>query len=90
MYKRQALVHGDPCPDNVLFAADGRAVLIDFEFARPSHALFDAAYWRMGFPTCWCAGTIPTEVEHRIDLSLIHISWRLHPVSTCAKARPWS
>jgi len=63
----QALVHGDPCPDNVLFAADGRAVLIDFEFARPSHALFDAAYWRMGFPTCWCAGTIPTEVEHRID-----------------------
>jgi aminoglycoside/choline kinase family phosphotransferase len=63
----QALVHGDPCPDNVLLAADGRAVLIDFEFARPSHALFDAAYWRMGFPTCWCAGTVPAEVRRRID-----------------------
>lgn len=63
----QALVHGDPCPDNVLLAADGRAVLIDFEFARPSHALFDAAYWRMGFPTCWCAGTVPAEVRLRID-----------------------
>lgn len=63
----QALVHGDPCPDNVLLAPDGRAVLIDFEFARPSHALFDAAYWRMGFPTCWCAGTVPAEVRDRID-----------------------
>jgi aminoglycoside/choline kinase family phosphotransferase len=63
----QALVHGDPCPDNVLLDADGRALLIDFEFARPSHALLDAAYWRMGFPTCWCAGTVPAEVRHRID-----------------------
>jgi len=62
-----ALVHGDPCPDNVLLAADGRALLIDFEFARPSHALFDAAYWRMGFPTCWCAGTVPADVRDRID-----------------------
>jgi aminoglycoside phosphotransferase (APT) family kinase protein len=63
----QVLAHGDPCPDNVLLAADGRAVLIDFEFARPSHALFDAAYWRMGFPTCWCAGTVPADVGRRID-----------------------
>ena len=62
-----ALVHGDPCPDNVLLAADGRAVLIDFEFARPGHALLDAAYWRMGFPTCWCAGTVPADVSRRID-----------------------
>lgn len=63
----QALVHGDPCPDNILLAANGQAVLIDFEFARPSHALFDAAYWRMSFPTCWCAGTVPAEVRGRID-----------------------
>jgi hypothetical protein len=41
--------------------------LIDFEFARPSHALFDAAYWRMGFPTCWCEGTVPADVRGRID-----------------------
>ena len=63
----QALVHGDPCPDNVLLAADGRAILIDFEFARPGHALFDAAYWRMGFPRCWCAGTVPADARDRID-----------------------
>ena len=62
----QALVHGDPCPDNVLHAGDGRAILVDFEFARPGHALFDAAYWRMGFPTCWCAGTVPADVMHRV------------------------
>jgi hypothetical protein len=79
----QALMHGDPCPDNVLLPADGTAalpaegtvvpsasgdaVLIDFEFTRPGHALLDAAYWRMGFPTCWCAGRVPEAVSERID-----------------------
>ena len=62
-----ALVHGDPCPDNILLAADGRAILVDLEFARPGHALLDAAYWRTGFPTCWCAGTVPGKVMHRLD-----------------------
>jgi hypothetical protein len=62
-----ALVHRDPCPDNVLLAGDGTARLIDFEFAGPGHALLDAAYWRMGFPTCWCAGTVPEVVAARID-----------------------
>jgi len=60
------LVHGDPCPDNVLIA-DGRIRLIDFEFARPGHALIDAVYWRFGFPTCWCAGRIPDAVAARAD-----------------------
>ena len=62
-----ALLHGDPCPDNVLLPANGHAVLIDFEFARPGHVLLDASYWRVAFPTCWCAGTIPVKVGHRID-----------------------
>ena len=62
-----ALVHGDPCPDNVLLPGDGRAVLVDLEFARPGHALLDAAYWRMAFPTCWCAGTVPADVMKRIE-----------------------
>jgi hypothetical protein len=62
-----SLVHGDPCPDNVLLAADGSVHLIDFEFATPGHALTDAAYWRMGFPTCWCAGQVPRAVGGRID-----------------------
>jgi hypothetical protein len=61
-----ALVHGDLCPDNVLFAA-GRAWPIDFEFSAPGHALLDAVYWRMGFPTCWCAGTLPAAVANRME-----------------------
>jgi hypothetical protein len=61
-----ALTHGDPCPDNSLLV-DERVRLIDYEFARPSHALLDGIYWRMGFPTCWCAGRTPADVAVRID-----------------------
>jgi hypothetical protein len=59
-------VHGDPCPDNVLLVS-GNFHLIDFEFAAPGHALFDGVYWRMGFPTCWCAGRIPDNVLARVE-----------------------
>jgi hypothetical protein len=63
------LVHRDTCPDNVLLTADGTARLIDFEFSSPGHALLDAAYWRMGFPSCWCAGHIPGVVADRMDMA---------------------
>jgi hypothetical protein len=46
---------------------DGAIRLIDYEFARPSHALLDGIYWRIGFPTCWCAGRVPADVAQRID-----------------------
>jgi hypothetical protein len=62
----QSLVHGDPCPDNALMV-DGAIRLIDYEFARPSHALLDGIYWRIGFPTCWCAGRVPADVAQRVD-----------------------
>jgi hypothetical protein len=61
------LVHRDPCPDNVLLMPDGSATLIDFEFAAPGHVLLDAAYWWFGFPTCWCAGSLPAAVSQRLD-----------------------
>src|SRR5262245_32694412 len=60
------LAHRDPCPDNVLLI-DGRARLLDFEFASPGHILLDACYWRMGFPTCWCAGRVPIDVQAAMD-----------------------
>jgi Phosphotransferase enzyme family len=60
------LAHHDACPDNVLMI-DGHARLLDFEFARPGHILLDAAYWRMGFPTCWCAGRVPRDVQAAMD-----------------------
>jgi hypothetical protein len=60
------LIHGDPCPDNSLLVGE-QIRLIDYELARPSHALLDGIYWRMGFPTCWCAGRIPKDVAARVD-----------------------
>jgi Phosphotransferase enzyme family len=60
------LIHGDPCPDNALLV-DERIRLIDYEFARPSHALLDGIYWRNGFPTRWCAGRVPGNVATRVD-----------------------
>lgn len=63
----QTLVHRDPCPDNVLLTDEGTAHLIDFEFTGPGHALLDAVYPSMGFPTCWCAGRIPDPVIDRIE-----------------------
>lgn len=62
----RVLVHGDPCPDNVLMVG-GNFNLIDFEFAAPGHALLDGIYWRMGFPTCWCAGRLPDSVLARVE-----------------------
>ena len=60
------LVHGDGCPDNVLLSR-GDASLIDYEFSAPGHVLLDAVYWRIGFPTCWCAGRVPENVADRIE-----------------------
>lgn len=54
-------VHLDPCPDN-LFMHDGRMKIIDFEQGNFGHALRDAMYLRMSFPTCWCANRVPTAV----------------------------
>jgi Phosphotransferase enzyme family len=50
----QALLHGDPCPDNALHTADG-VRFIDFEQAARGNGLVELAYLRIGFPTCWCA-----------------------------------
>ena len=61
-----ALIHGDPCPDNAL-VVDDAVTLVDFEFTRPGHALHDATYWHMGFPSCWCAGAVPPTVREEAD-----------------------
>ncbi len=60
------LAHRDGCPDNVLLS-NRRAHLIDYEFAAPGHVLLDATYWRLGFPTCWCAGRLPDRVVAAMD-----------------------
>jgi hypothetical protein len=57
------LTHGDICPDNVFDHEDKDELqLIDFEWARPGSSLLDATYFRMNFPTCWCAKALPEHV----------------------------
>ncbi|MGW6413853.1 phosphotransferase [Streptomyces sp. NPDC055055] len=61
-----ALLHGDPCPGNDLRTADG-VRFVDFERASLGNGLVELAYFRIGFPTCWCALSVTaaplTEVE---------------------------
>lgn len=63
-----AYLHGDPCPDNVLLV-DGDLRPIDFEHARPGHALLDAVYGLMCFPSCWCAGAVPEATLQEMELA---------------------
>ena len=74
------LVHRDACPDNVLLS-DSRAHLLDFEFASPGHVLIDACYWRMGFPSCWCAGRLPAPVLTAMDLAYREALGRALPLA---------
>ncbi len=45
-----AFSHGDPAPSNALFRADGRAVLLDFEYAGARHRGYDLAAWHVLCP----------------------------------------
>ncbi len=59
-------IHGDPCPDNVFYTGHDLR-LIDFEFGRWGHALLDAVYGRMMFPTCWCANRLPEALVAQME-----------------------
>ena len=59
-------IHGDPCPDNVFWNGE-ELRLIDFEFGGFGHALMDATYGRMLFPSCWCANRVPRDVVSRME-----------------------
>ncbi|GAA2115445.1 hypothetical protein [Nocardioides bigeumensis] len=55
------LTPGDACPDNNLLS-DGRVVLLDHEFAEVRHPIWDVAYLRVPWPTCWCSWRLPDAV----------------------------
>jgi Ser/Thr protein kinase RdoA (MazF antagonist) len=55
------LVHGDACPDNMRFRADG-CRLFDFETSGWGPVVLDAAYLLAPFPSCWCFARLPAEV----------------------------
>jgi hypothetical protein len=54
-----AFAPGDTCPDNHRIEDDGSLRFFDFEFAGFRHALLDAAYFYLPFPTCWCVNRLP-------------------------------
>lgn len=59
-------VHGDACPDNVLDTGN-KLRLIDFETGYFSHALIDATFARMMFPSCWCSKRLPNKMVKQIE-----------------------
>ena len=74
-------IHGDPCPDNVFWDGDTLR-LIDFEFGGLGHALIDAAYGRMLFPSCWCANRLPATVVTKMEAA-----YRAELVNGCPQAQ---
>ena len=75
-----AYIHGDPCPDNALYS-HGIVRLVDFEFGGFGHALLDATYGRMPFPTCWCVNRLPAGI-----VALMESSYRAELARGCAQA----
>jgi hypothetical protein len=61
-------IHADPCPDN-LFDMGDRYRFIDFEWGHFGHALLDAVYPRMIWPSCWCASRLPEEIITKMEYS---------------------
>lgn len=61
-----AFTPSDSCPDNHRFTG-GQVRLFDFEGSTFRHALFDAAYARVPFPTCWCVNRLPEELVPRFE-----------------------
>jgi hypothetical protein len=57
----------DTCPDNHRLMPDGTLRFFDFEFAGFRHALLDAAYFHLPFPTCWCVNRLPDDLPHRME-----------------------
>ncbi|HTZ29540.1 MAG TPA: aminoglycoside phosphotransferase family protein [Streptosporangiaceae bacterium] len=55
------LVHGDPCPDNVLVAG-GACRIVDFEAAGWGAVVLDVGYLLAPFPSCWCFAGLPAEM----------------------------
>ena len=61
-----AFTPSDSCPDNHRFIA-GEVRLFDFEGSTFRHALLDAAYARVPFPTCWCVNRLPAALVQRFE-----------------------
>lgn len=75
-----AYTHGDPCLGNCLFTGNVPK-LVDFENGDYRHALLDAVYARICFPTCWDAQQLPHQSIIRIERT-----YRAELVKGCPEA----
>jgi fructosamine-3-kinase len=73
-FERRALLHGDPCPGNVLQTPDG-VRFVDLEQASIGDGATELAYLRAGFPTCWCVTRIPPAVLVEAEAAYLDM-WR--------------
>ncbi len=71
---QQALLHGDPCPDNALHTDSG-VRFVDFERACLGNGATELAYLRAGFPTCWCVTSTSRELLTEAETAYRE-SWR--------------
>lgn len=69
-----ALLHGDPCPGNDLRTAGGIR-FVDFEHASLGNGMVELAYFRIGFPTCWCALSV-TDAPLAEAEAVYRATWR--------------
>jgi hypothetical protein len=69
-----ALLHGDPCPGNDLYAG-GQVRFVDLEQACLGHGAVELAYLRIGFPTCWCVTKLPGPARDEAELAYLE-QWR--------------
>ena len=76
-----AYIHADPCPDN-LFDMGDQYRFIDFEWGHFGHALLDAVYPRMLWPSCWCANRLPDEI-----ITQMESNYRAKLIEGCPEAQ---
>jgi fructosamine-3-kinase len=71
---QHTLLHGDPCPDNTVHTGDGIR-FIDLEQAALGDGYTELAYLRTGFPTCWCATSVPEPARSQAEAAY-RAAWR--------------
>ena len=69
-----ALLHGDPCPGNEIHTGEGMR-FFDLEGAALGNGYTELAYLWAGFPTCWCATSVPEPVRHEAAAAY-RATWR--------------
>jgi len=83
-----SLVHGDPCPDNVLLFEDGCRIF-DFEISGWSSVVLDAAYLLAPFPSCWCLPAFPPRWPPRPSMPTARFSAPPGSTSAWRGTRVW-